>query len=89
MTIILTAARGNSPTVLRDAAAVYKVDTDAIAFKVKQEFVAKAKTQAAKKGVNILDSLMKSVQDLCNYGAEETAQKRRQCRRTAEVSGRL
>jgi ParB family transcriptional regulator, chromosome partitioning protein len=37
--------------VLRDAAAVYKVDTDAIALTVKQEFAAKAKTQAAKKGV--------------------------------------
>ena len=50
LTIILAAARGNSATVLRDAAAVYRVATDAIALKVKQEFVAKAKTQVAKKG---------------------------------------
>jgi hypothetical protein len=41
----------NSATALRDAAAVYKVDTDAIALKVKEEFAAKAKAQAAKKGV--------------------------------------
>jgi ParB family transcriptional regulator, chromosome partitioning protein len=51
LTIFLASARDNSNTVLRDAAAVYKVDTDAIALKVKQEFAAKAKTQAAKKGV--------------------------------------
>ncbi len=37
--------------MLSEAAAVYKVDTDAIALKVKQEFAAKEKTQAAKKAV--------------------------------------
>jgi ParB family transcriptional regulator, chromosome partitioning protein len=40
LTIILAAARGNSNTVLRDAATLYKVDTDAITLKVKQEVVA-------------------------------------------------
>jgi ParB family chromosome partitioning protein len=45
LTIILAAARGNSNTVLRDAATLYKVDTDAIALKVKQEFAAKQKAK--------------------------------------------
>ena len=40
-TILLAAARTNPAVVLRDAAATYKVDTDAIALKVKQEFAAK------------------------------------------------
>jgi ParB family chromosome partitioning protein len=48
LTILLTAARQQTAQVLRDAAAVYKVDTDAIAAKVKQEFAAKDKTKAAK-----------------------------------------
>lgn len=47
--ILLTAARGNASHVLRDAATAYKVDTDAIAAKVKQEFAAKEKTNAIKK----------------------------------------
>jgi len=47
ITIMLVAARTNPATVLRDAASIYKVDTDAIALKVKQEFTAKEK---AKKG---------------------------------------
>ena len=51
LTIILAGARGNSAVILRDAAAVYKVDTDAIALKVKQEFAAKEKTQVAQKPV--------------------------------------
>ena len=38
----------NASQVLLDAAAVYKVDTDAIALAVKQEFAARAKTQAVK-----------------------------------------
>jgi ParB family transcriptional regulator, chromosome partitioning protein len=49
LTIILAAARGNSNTVLRDAATFYKVDTDAIALKVKQEFSAKEKARTEKK----------------------------------------
>ncbi len=38
--ILLAAPRGNPGTVLKDAAA-YKVDTDAILAKVRQEFAAK------------------------------------------------
>ena len=44
-TILLAAARTNPAVVLRDAAATYKVDTDAIAHKVKQEFAAKEKAK--------------------------------------------
>ena len=55
--ILLAATRGNPATILEDAASAYKVDTDAIAAKVKQEFTAKEKskkttqpaTKAAKK----------------------------------------
>lgn len=45
--ILLAASRGNASQVLREAATVYKVDTDAIAAKVKQEFVAKEKAKRA------------------------------------------
>ena len=44
-TILLAAARTNPAVVLRDAASTYKVDTDAIALKVKQEFAAKEKAR--------------------------------------------
>jgi ParB family transcriptional regulator, chromosome partitioning protein len=55
--ILLASSRSNAASVLRDAAATYKVDTDAITLKVKQEFAAKEKakktppstTKAAKK----------------------------------------
>jgi ParB family chromosome partitioning protein len=55
--ILLAASRGNPSSVLKDAATAYKVDTDAIAAKVRQEFAAKEKakkmtqptTKAAKK----------------------------------------
>jgi ParB family chromosome partitioning protein len=51
--ILLAASRTNTATVLRDAASAYKIDTDAIALKVKQEFAAKVKagkaSQPAKK----------------------------------------
>jgi len=50
--ILLTASRGNSAQVLREAATVYKVDTDAIAVKVKQEFAAKEKAKEAKKSTS-------------------------------------
>ncbi len=50
-TILYMATRHNPSQVLHDAAAVYKVDTDAIALKVKQEFAAKEKTQTGKKTV--------------------------------------
>jgi ParB family transcriptional regulator, chromosome partitioning protein len=49
LTILLIAARQQTTQVLNDAAAIYKVDTDAIAAKVKQEFAAKDKAKAAKK----------------------------------------
>ena len=49
LTILLTAARQQTTQVLNDAATLYKVDTDAIAAKVKQEFAAKEKVKAAKK----------------------------------------
>ena len=49
LTILLIAARQQTAQVLNEAAALYKVDTDAIAAKVKQEFAAKEKAKAAKK----------------------------------------
>ena len=49
LTVLLTAARQQTAQVLKDAAALYKVDTDAIAAKVKQEFTTKDKAKAAKK----------------------------------------
>jgi len=49
LTILLTAARQQTTQVLRDAAALYKVDTDVIAAKVKQEFAAKDNAKVAKK----------------------------------------
>lgn len=47
--ILLTASRGNASQILRDAATAFKVDTDAIAAKVKQEFATKVKAKATKK----------------------------------------
>ena len=49
LTIVLAASRSNAPQVLFDAATLYKVDTDAIAAKVRQEFAAKDKAKAQKK----------------------------------------
>jgi ParB family chromosome partitioning protein len=46
--ILLTASRGNASLILRDVATAYKVDTDVIATKVKQEFLAKERAKAAK-----------------------------------------
>ena len=43
--ILLAASRSNPATTLRDAASMYKVDTDAITLKVKQEFAAKEKAK--------------------------------------------
>jgi ParB family transcriptional regulator, chromosome partitioning protein len=48
-TVLLAVARGNTTQMLREAAAIYKVDTDAIALKVKQEFAAKGKAKKASK----------------------------------------
>ena len=47
--ILLVASRGNASHVLREAAAAYKVDTEAIAAKVKQEFAAKEKARSTKR----------------------------------------
>jgi len=44
--ILHAATRQNTAQVLRDAATAYRVDTDAIALKVKQEFAAKQKMSA-------------------------------------------
>ncbi|MBB6144092.1 hypothetical protein HNQ77_002044 [Silvibacterium bohemicum] len=41
----MAASRGNPSVVLKDAATAYKVDTDAIAAKVRQEFAAKDKAK--------------------------------------------
>ena len=46
--ILLAASRGNASQVLRDATTAYKVDTEAIAAKVKQEFAAKDTAKATK-----------------------------------------
>ena len=48
--ILLAASRGNPATILRDAATAYKVDTDSIATKVRQEFTAKEKIKKAPQG---------------------------------------
>jgi ParB family chromosome partitioning protein len=45
VSVVLASGRSNGANTLRDAAMVYKVDTDAIALKVKQEFAAKAKAK--------------------------------------------
>jgi ParB family transcriptional regulator, chromosome partitioning protein len=44
-TILLAASRHNGTNVLKDAATLYKVNTEAIGQKVKQEFAAKAKAK--------------------------------------------
>jgi ParB family chromosome partitioning protein len=48
-TILYMATRHNASQVLRDAAAIYKVDTDAIALKVKQEFATKDRARNTSK----------------------------------------
>jgi ParB family chromosome partitioning protein len=45
VSVLLASGRSNGSSALREAATVYKVDTDAIALKVKQEFAAKAKAK--------------------------------------------
>jgi ParB family chromosome partitioning protein len=47
LTLVMAASRSNGPAVLSEAATLYKVDTDAIALKVKQEFAAKEKAKKA------------------------------------------
>ena len=51
-TILLAASRMNPANVLRDAAATYKVNTDAIAIKVKQEFTAKEKAKKSQQSTS-------------------------------------
>ena len=46
-TIFYMSTRHNPAQVLNEAATVYKVDIDAIALKVKQEFAAKEKAKKA------------------------------------------
>ena len=50
-TILLATSRQNGTNVLKDAAAVYKVNTEAIGQKVKQEFAAKARAKKESKPV--------------------------------------
>lgn len=50
-TILLAASRHNGTSVLKDAAALYKVDAEAIGQTVKQEFAAKAKAKKEPKPV--------------------------------------
>jgi ParB family chromosome partitioning protein len=45
LSLVLAASRENGANVLREAATLYKVDSDAIALKVKQEFAAKEKAK--------------------------------------------
>ena len=47
--ILLASSRGNPTVILKEAATAYKVDTEAIALKVKQEFAAKEKAKLAPK----------------------------------------
>jgi hypothetical protein len=44
-TILLAASRQNGTSVIKDAATLYKVNTEAIGQKVKQEFATKAKAK--------------------------------------------
>jgi ParB family chromosome partitioning protein len=44
-TILLAASRGNPSAVLKEAATAYKVDTNVIAAKMRQEFAAKEKAK--------------------------------------------
>jgi hypothetical protein len=50
--ILLAASRGNSTAILKETAATYKVDTDTITAKVRQEFSAKEKTKKAAQSTN-------------------------------------
>jgi ParB family chromosome partitioning protein len=45
VSVVVATGRSSGANALREAATVYKVDTDAIALKVKQEFAAKAKAK--------------------------------------------
>jgi ParB family transcriptional regulator, chromosome partitioning protein len=45
VSVVIATERSNGTNALREAATVYKVDTEAIALKVRQEFAAKAKAK--------------------------------------------
>jgi ParB family chromosome partitioning protein len=49
LAVVLAASRGNAPQVFREAAQIYKVDTDIITLKVRQDFAAKDKARTQKK----------------------------------------
>ena len=49
VTVVLCASRQSGVQVLRDAAALYKVDVEAIGLNVRQEFAAKEKAKSGKK----------------------------------------
>jgi ParB family chromosome partitioning protein len=51
VSVVLASGRSNGTNALREAAVAYKVDTEAIALKVKQEFAAKAKAKKEAKPV--------------------------------------
>jgi len=51
VSVVLASGRSNGANALREAAAAYKVDTDAITLKVKQEFAAKEKTKREAKPI--------------------------------------
>ena len=48
-TILLASSRNNAGTVLKEAAAIYKVDAEAVAAKVRQEFAAREKAKKVSK----------------------------------------
>jgi ParB family chromosome partitioning protein len=58
--VLLTAMRNNPAKVLQDAAALYKVDIDAITLKVKQEFAAKDKRGRANPSATAKSSAKKA-----------------------------
>jgi ParB family chromosome partitioning protein len=58
--ILLTASRGNASQVLREAASVYKVDTESIAVKVTQELAAKERAKQTKKPLTATAKVRKS-----------------------------
>jgi len=49
--ILLASSRGNPTLILKDAATAYKVDTEAITTKVRQEFAAKEKAKKVPQSV--------------------------------------
>jgi ParB family chromosome partitioning protein len=51
VSVVLASGRSNGANALREAAATYKVDTDAITLKVKQEIAAKEKAKKEAKRV--------------------------------------